>query len=1716
MRLTILPVLLAALTAATFQTLNADVGGREEISIYPGPGWQYANTGNRDTSAPPTGGWSSVELQWPNLYWKRITLSLSAEWESRRILLHVGPCAYGVTAYVNGQFVGTYQSPVTPYQVDITPYLSGSGSDVLMLGLEDWTTFLSSSVPLSNNGLQLGDVPAQSLQGPMGYAPWLFQRKLWTRDIRIKAVPTVRVADVFAQPSVREWKLDVEMTLRNDDTVARTVSLVNHVTDWGESAIKKTFSKSVITIPASSEVTTTVMAPWSDPQLWSPNQPHLYSLVTTLTDDGGDLDTISTRFGFREFWIEKSPDSTRSWYILNGNRQNMRGEGMWHPYLGLSYVETFIDWLKGNNFNMLRIGNGGLPGYYDLADEKGILIQSEMPFNFNHRYEFNSTFWERAEEMLTEQIRTYRNHPSVVFWGVENEVILSTPGQAIGAGLFALQQAALELDPTRGVMHEGDGDLRTNVKGQHSPGFDVQSINTHDYEVEVGRSGGVLNVMDFPNAAYAYGNSTAAKDLPGYTYGTLLPNKSKPWFIGEFGPGAIFSNPHGMSFLRGDDAYIDLFGQARGLMQAIGLYYAFQIDGYRYFDHIAGIAPWASYFGDPAIGSAELIREAFKPVTIRIKEWNHNFFAGDPVSRTLTVYNDDVTESSDFNLVWRIMKGEVELLSGASNFTAAPGFFTRRTLSFTVPDTRFRVEATLVLELERNGVLVDVVSRDVSIFPPRASLVVPVGLEVFLYEPASNTAGNGLNAAAVPFTRLESLNLSGRSPGLLILGFASYNTDTSASTVAAIRSWVQDGGTVFVNGGQWFHPPWMSFYNDPNYGIETFWVRSTIGFIRAPNHPVLAGLQDDDFKWWGSDHIVVGDQGGNFTKPAAGLATVLVDTGGRNLGLGDAPLVEFPDGVGSTIVNQLLMFEKINEEPVARALLQNLIDYAAGVPAQSSPKAIGLLTGGSPQTTNILNRIHLSYQSLNGQLASHSAFSLGDAFSTIIIDNIDGAWTEANANRAKLQQFVEDGGVIILRRLTSGRAASATDLTGASISVKPTQLKHPQVEKRTSDPLLDGISNDDVFWVVPTGYRNQGWVSAIVNDVVSITENSSVRGLLAETARTGLLASDSGQSYNLGAADRDTGIAIKDPGFGLVRIQPPGATGTFLIDQLRWDQNMNVFHNRKAQRYLSALLTNARRNPTPELGMREISVFELCVLMHLLLPDETTETVSLCGSATFILSVGLNGETVETDAGGRDLAVTGVAALDLRGTASTGAVRARLDPRHASGGHIVETQNKIPGLLDLPPFATSGTAESIFDLYLRLDYDGEELFVESPLRMGAEITNISIGSGEAFLTDREAVSLLNSAGEETGLELIWDVFVPRLSETIPAVSLDASDGDQLALTWPTPGAWVLQTTHTLAAGDWENIPGPYTRTEDRYLHVFAPLDPARFFRLMIEGKVSPAEGFAFIPSGSFEMGDTFVEGPAHEQPVHSVTLSAFCIGQTEVTKEKWDAVLLWAAANGYSDLPAGAGKRPDHPVQMVNWYDAVKWLNAWSEQDGREPVYRVAGQVYRNGVSEPMIDYSVNGYRLPTEAEREKATRGGFTGLRFPWGNTATHNEANYRASPSIEYDLNTYSGSNPVYDDGVVPHTAPVGSFAPNGYGLHDMAGNIWEWINDWYGSTYYGTSPSTDPSGPSSGAVRMLRGGAWNTQPNNLRLAFRYPIGQADRYNSVGFRPAYSVLPR
>jgi formylglycine-generating enzyme required for sulfatase activity len=261
-----------------------------------------------------------------------------------------------------------------------------------------------------------------------------------------------------------------------------------------------------------------------------------------------------------------------------------------------------------------------------------------------------------------------------------------------------------------------------------------------------------------------------------------------------------------------------------------------------------------------------------------------------------------------------------------------------------------------------------------------------------------------------------------------------------------------------------------------------------------------------------------------------------------------------------------------------------------------------------------------------------------------------------------------------------------------------------------------------------------------------------------------------------------------------------------------------------------------------------------------------------------------------------------------------------------------------------------------------------------------------------------------------------------------------------------------------------------------------------------------------INGGTFMMGSPVdeLERFDWEGPQHQVTVSSFYMGKYQVTQKEWYEIMgttvLQQRDKANRDYVI-IGEGDNYPMYYVNWYEVIEYCNRRSQREGLTPAYTVSG-------TDVTWNRNANGYRLPTEAEWEYACRAGTT-TPFSTGNNITTSQANYDG----KHDNNATGLLNHnTTDKGEFrERTTPVGSFAPNAWGLYDMYGNVDEWCWDWYGD--YGSGAQTDPTGAVSGYKRVLRGGSWLSLGQYLGSAGRdgnLPYGRDYRF---GFRLARSA---
>ncbi len=272
---------------------------------------------------------------------------------------------------------------------------------------------------------------------------------------------------------------------------------------------------------------------------------------------------------------------------------------------------------------------------------------------------------------------------------------------------------------------------------------------------------------------------------------------------------------------------------------------------------------------------------------------------------------------------------------------------------------------------------------------------------------------------------------------------------------------------------------------------------------------------------------------------------------------------------------------------------------------------------------------------------------------------------------------------------------------------------------------------------------------------------------------------------------------------------------------------------------------------------------------------------------------------------------------------------------------------------------------------------------------------------------------------------------------------------------------------------------------------------------LIENSSVP-KGMILLKGGSFQMGDD--AGMPFEAPAHTVELDSFLIDEHEVTVAE------------FTEFIRQTNYRTD--AEKFGWSGVFSFdSGAWERVDGAD-WRRPEGKDSAAKADEPVCQISWNdaqnyakwaGKRLPSEAEFEFAARGGLAGKKYAWGD---------ELKPDGKLLANWWQGTFPAkntVEDGFLSR-APVKSFPPNGYGLYDLTGNVWEWTNDWFADDYYARSPGKNPKGAANGTERAIRGGSFLCAENfcsNYRVAGRSYVTPDSGLNNLGFRCARDVKP-
>jgi len=891
------PVLLLSLVVLAVSAAAAPA--REAISL--DGQWECA-WGEPQAPPEPANAWDRATVpslvEWrpegPHCLWYRKQFSVPWQWSGWRVVIRFDGVKFRHRLLLNGREMGSHLGGFEPAEYDITDQVLLGKPNQLVVAVQDWTALIAKDAKVGKPGpgATHGSWVEKGIVAPIGSQG--HQIGIW-QSVTVEARPRIHVEDVFVVTSVREKRIRVQVTVRNDGLTPEDATITARVREGGTGP---RWMPASVTVPPEFSQVVALEAAWPDARVWSPDDPHLYTLVVGLRSFAIS-DAQEVRFGFREFWIEGDR------FLLNGVPIHLLATGS-HPMAQYDDdpKQAFAA-AKSAGCVAMRLHAQPWPEqWYQAADETGMLLIWESALwclSANYALS-NNEFWKNAQNHITAQVKLQRNHPSIVIWSAENELLLCGGDQVQGTEekLGKLADLIHGLDPTRPVMFEGDAD----------PVGKADIVNLHyPHELPVWNQ--------WPGTAYWL---EAPTRLDTYPHGVWQWDHRKPLYVGEF-LSLPPAEADAASVLLGDSAYPDT--GANRLREKAAVWeqqaIAFRDAG------VSGLCPWTVWETGPFPNPGSAAHQyAYQKLAAFTREASTRVFGGSVVDRTITVHNDTPSRRS-VQLRWRLapQSGGWEV-TGSAPLSLGPGELARVRVALAIPPIGEDTAAAVYsVELWEGDKLAFSDSQQWKVYGV-SQLTGPVPgapKQVSIYDPVGGTAdlldSLGIECLPLPqtgaarqlhFTSVAVIEEQAFQPTGAAVAVGSDDT-----LAAVLREFVEAGGTLLV-----FE---QTHYPSTLIPLALSERDSTIAFARRPDHPALRGLDDNDLAHWLPDGVVSHRE---IVKPATGGLTAIVDSGGPQ-GLSTAGLAELRVGKGRIILCQLDVITKYGVSPPATKLLRNLL-----------------------------------------------------------------------------------------------------------------------------------------------------------------------------------------------------------------------------------------------------------------------------------------------------------------------------------------------------------------------------------------------------------------------------------------------------------------------------------------------------------------------------------------------------------------------------------------------------------------------------------------------------------------------------------------------------------------------------------------------------------------------------------------------------------------------
>lgn len=906
------------------------------------------------------------------------------------VFIHSENISQTASFYINGKHVCDWNEMYLPLDTDITEFLRDGENEIrIVCGVFDRVQIASGASKITDLG---GSWFGEAARGIWG-------------NIYLETRPAIHIDDVIIRTSVREKRLDVITSLSG---ACENAEIRIRVLDGDNTVMTLSGKEGKLS------------AEWDDPILWDTENPHLYTAVAELIKDGKTVDEISQRFGFREIWTEGTK------FILNGTPINLRGDS-WHFQGPIQMTKEYaLNWYRlcrENGVNYIRLHAEPHPVcYLDAADEFGMLIVDETAIYGSGKSmdASNSKFIENCKKHVVRLVKRDRNHPSIIFWSLQNEMRWVDGRDVYKLYIPEMQSLMNKEDPTRKVSVDGDNRLisyeNTQLESLHYNIDGTLAQWRREKPLTVGEHGGMWYVC--PQNASAYYGLGAYDDFEPCATGFAMKERlfledarrNEVSGISTFNFAYYFTRS-----MPDEDVYL-----TDAPFKKIPKYSLTINNGY--------LKDYPIYRENPIM---PFMREAFRPVTVINREYNRNFYGSKPLARSFDVYNDTL-HPHECTVRYVFSVGGKTAVTSEKHFRQQPAEHYILNLGLPLGCINEKCEAKLDITLYHESEEKFSGSWNYNIYPESIKTE-----KVIRSRPVCFFGNEGFEKVAALADNIRKIkDISDADAGcILVLG---AHLSCSFNDIAEkLERFVTGGGVTVILEQSVMTPGDLCLTNQDFFSAHT----------GNPEHPLLSGLRDEDMIFW--EPYVTEDRPEpiihrNYLKPQSGEYTfVLESAAGDYADGGDlwSPLMTAKHGKGSVILCQLEINENYEKVPQACILLRNILSFADNSSCGEYVKvgAIG------KKAEEFLSGTNAVFEPCN---ENYSGFG-------ILVADVTEAVT------LKLKIFAENGGTVLLLPFDQTGAEKIRSITGKDITAQKNEVSHAR--SCVQSDVMNGVSPVDLF-----------------------------------------------------------------------------------------------------------------------------------------------------------------------------------------------------------------------------------------------------------------------------------------------------------------------------------------------------------------------------------------------------------------------------------------------------------------------------------------------------------------------------------------------------------------------------------------------------------------------------------------------------------------------------